>query len=64
MDTPLVVSGPVPGIHVFLSRDGKEVDGRDKLGHDRDGIEAPVGDRLINERAECKRFLARPNVQI
>src|SRR5262247_2166439 len=50
--TPMVVSGPVPGIHVFLSRDGKEVDGRDKLGHDRDGIEVPVGDRLINERAE------------
>src|SRR5262249_7107089 len=28
-----------------------------------DGIGAPLGDRLMNERAECKRFLARPNVQ-
>jgi hypothetical protein len=26
--------GPVPGIHVMLSRVYKDVDGRDKPGHD------------------------------
>src|SRR5262245_23705044 len=30
MDTPLALSGPVPGIHVFPARDGKTIDGRDK----------------------------------
>ena len=28
--------GLVPGIHVFLSFGGKDVDGRDKPGHDED----------------------------
>src|SRR5713226_5867064 len=30
----LVMSGLVPGIHVFLSVEGKDVDGRDEPGHD------------------------------
>jgi hypothetical protein len=30
----LVMPGPVPGIHVFLSMRDKDVDGRDKPGHD------------------------------
>ena len=29
-----VMPGLVPGIHVFLSETGKDVDGRDKHGHD------------------------------
>src|SRR4051812_29104274 len=29
-----VMPGPVPGIHVFLLAGGKDVDGRDKPGHD------------------------------
>jgi len=30
--------GLVPGIHVLLFCAGKDVDGRDKPGHDADGI--------------------------
>jgi hypothetical protein len=30
----LVMPGPVPGIHVFLLWHAKDVDGRDKPGHD------------------------------
>jgi hypothetical protein len=40
MDTPLALSGPVPGIHVFLARDGKKIDGRDK----------PAPDRIVSAR--------------
>src|SRR5215813_984543 len=32
--SPLVMPGLVPGIHVLLSRWSKNVDGRDKPGHD------------------------------
>src|SRR5262249_19363456 len=46
-----------------LSRDGKEVDGGDKPGPGLDGTDRPLSDRLTNGRAECKRLLARPNVQ-
>jgi hypothetical protein len=31
---PIVVAGLVPAIHVFLSRGAKDVDARDKRGHD------------------------------
>jgi hypothetical protein len=37
MDTPLALSGAVPGIHVFLARDGKKIDGRDKPARDTYG---------------------------
>jgi hypothetical protein len=30
----IVMPGLVPGIHVFNARDAKDVDGRDKPGHD------------------------------
>jgi hypothetical protein len=30
----LVMPGLVPGIHVFLSAEQQDVDGRDKPGHD------------------------------
>jgi len=30
----VVMPGLVPGIHVFLSTVGQDVDGRDKPGHD------------------------------
>jgi hypothetical protein len=63
MGAPLAVSGVMAGIHVSLSRDGKEVDRADKAGCNLDSIDPPVGDRLTNEGAECKRFLARLNVQ-
>jgi hypothetical protein len=32
--SPPVMPGLVPGIHVFLQRRSKDVDGRDKPGHD------------------------------
>jgi hypothetical protein len=62
MGAPVAVSGVLAGIHVSLSRDRNEVDRADKPGHNLDSIDPLVGDRLTNERAECKRFLARPNV--
>ena len=37
----VVMPGLVPGIHVLLSSKGKDVDGRDKLGHDTEQNEAP-----------------------
>jgi hypothetical protein len=39
--------GLVPGIHVFLPLAGKDVDGRDKPGHDelRETHAVPVGCR-------------------
>jgi len=40
MGTPLALSGAVPGIHVFLARDGKKIDGRDK----------PAPDRMVSAR--------------
>jgi len=33
-DLSLVMPGLVPGIHVFASANRKDVDGRDKPGHD------------------------------
>jgi hypothetical protein len=30
----VVMPGPVPGIHVFVAAEGKDVDGRDEPGHD------------------------------
>jgi hypothetical protein len=32
-----VMPGPVPGIHVFVSADEEDVDGRSKSGHDEKG---------------------------
>jgi hypothetical protein len=33
-DLSFVMPGLVPGIHVFLTRGDRDVDGRDKPGHD------------------------------
>src|SRR5262249_16227025 len=63
MDTPLALSGAVPG-HPRLSCSRRQEDRWSRQAGPRpDGIGSPLGDRLMNERAECKRFLARPNVQ-
>jgi hypothetical protein len=35
MNDEVVMPGLVPGIHVLESRHSKDVDGRDKPGHDR-----------------------------
>jgi hypothetical protein len=35
-----VMPGLVPGIHVFLAEDIKDVDGRDKPGHDGEKAKA------------------------
>jgi hypothetical protein len=40
----LVMPGLAPGIHVFASLDEKDVDGRDKPGHDeREGLTPAAG---------------------
>ena len=38
------MSGLVPGIHVFLSAVGKDVDGRDMPGHDEEQCEGRAQD--------------------
>ncbi|MGA8751459.1 MAG: hypothetical protein WB563_21940, partial [Pseudolabrys sp.] len=43
-------TGFMPGIHVFRHSQGKDVDGRDKPGHDKKSIKAAI--RLTQPQQE------------
>jgi hypothetical protein len=66
----LVMPGPVPGIHVLLQFSRKDVDGRDKLGHDENETRLMVAANCFASSAMtipapgCDKPTRRANQQI
>jgi hypothetical protein len=56
----LVMPAPVAGIHVLSLRNDKDVDGRDKPGHDRGKVIADATDAWRDNRLAMERFMRPP----